>query len=186
MKHHLNPQGGIVIHSLGYDEMFASAPFLKSIGNFVSFNLWKSLPTDFPHKVSPRRMDTSVAKFLDVSAKTHREQRLLCDSAKTNEHVFRETQNLCFHICVDPLVYQRDITSLRAGSPPMASGHFTCVVSSINALWEKRMYEREGETWKPFVFFVRHKRKTWINSRSLWIKLWRWSAHKQAVLSHMF
>lgn len=120
MKHHLNPQGGIVIHSLGYDEMFASAPFLKSIGNFVSFNLWKSLPTDFPHKVSPRRMDTNVAKFLDVSAKTHREQRLLCDSAKTNEHVFRETQNLCFHICVDPLVYQTSGTlhHWEPGAPP--------------------------------------------------------------------
>lgn len=160
----------------------------KSIGNFLSFNPWKPLPTYFPHNVSPRWMDINVAKFHDVSAKTCGEQTLLCDSPKTNEHVFREILKTLFSYLrwSTRLPDLKNITSPRAGSPPVASGHFTCVVSSINALWEKRMHEKEGERWKPFVFFVRHKRKTWINSRGLWIKLWRWSAHKQAVLSHTF
>lgn len=65
-------------------------------------------------------MDINFAKFLDVSAKTHREQTLLCDSAKTNEHVFREISKSMFSYLrwSARLPDLRNITSLRAGSPP--------------------------------------------------------------------
>ncbi len=52
-------------------------------------------------------MDINVAKFHDISVKTHGERTLLWDSAKRNENMFIEKfQNLCFHICIEPLVLQ--------------------------------------------------------------------------------
>ncbi len=65
-------------------------------------------------------MDINISKFHDVSAKTHGEKAFLWDSTKTNENMFREISKSLFSYLhqatrsPDP----RNITSLRAGSPP--------------------------------------------------------------------
>ncbi len=64
-------------------------------------------------------MDINVAKFYDISVKTHGERTLLWDSAKRNENMFiPKFQNLCFHICIEPLVLQTPETLHHWESPP--------------------------------------------------------------------